>query len=572
MMVNAMPEAQSKFRLVAELGRGGMGHVFLAVVSGPAGFNKLQVVKRLRPDLAGDTESVTMFLDEARLAARLSHPNVVQTNEVGQEGSNYFIAMEYLAGQSLDALARRAKKAEGGMPLDINLRILCDALAGLHYAHELVDFDGSPLGLVHRDVTPHNIFITYDGVSKLLDFGIAKVATAQHETRTGMFKGKCAYMPAEQIGGDNIDRRADLFSVGAVLWHALAGERLWKGESDINIFRKVIGGEIPSPRTVNPGVDARLEAICMRALAPLREDRYATALEMQGALEDYMEANAMRATHREVARFVNRLFAVERATISAAVDAQLRQIAASPEHKELIALPALSGIPDDMGSLSRQRVASGSGSHNISSIGAMQVGLMPSGQTGLAPVPTLPPPRKTGRMVLGSLLVVGAAAITFQLLKPMRSAPETASAGGGTVTAPVASAVVRAIPSQAAPDAEFIEIHIASTPAAAQLFLDDAPLPANPFNDRFVRDGATHRLRVEAPGYRSKTQLVSFKGDRVRVDVALDAEPAVARPTYYARPQPPPPAAAPKPAPAPEPPHALTPAPHVAIDTTDPWK
>jgi serine/threonine protein kinase len=569
MMENTMPEAQSKFRLVAELGRGGMGHVYLAVVSGPAGFNKLQVVKRLRPDLAGDPESVTMFLDEARLAARLSHPNVVQTNEVGQEGSNYFIAMEYLAGQSLDGLVRRARKSDG-MPLDIHLRILCDALSGLHYAHELADFDGSPLGLVHRDVTPHNIFITYDGVSKLLDFGIAKVATAQHETRTGMFKGKCAYMPAEQIGGDSIDRRADLFSVGAVLWHALTGERLWKGETDINIFRKVISGDIPSPRTVKPDVDPLLEAICMKALAPLREDRFSTALEMQGALEEYMEANGMRATHREVARFVNKLFASERATISAAVDAQLRAIASSPEQRELLTIPALSGLPDDLGSLSRQRVSSASGSRDLSSVGSLQVGVV-LGRTGSGEVPMMaPPPRRKRTAVLGGLLVAAVAALTFQVMRPLRT-DAVAAGGSASAAATTPSDKVRAVPSQLAPDADFIEIHVASSPATAQLFLDDAPLPSNPFNDKFVRDGATHRLRAEATGFRSKTQLVSFKGDRVRVDLSLDAEPAVARPTYTYTPRP---QAAPQPPKAaPEPTQrTLTPAPHVAIDTTDPWK
>ena len=311
MNAKAMPESHGKFRLVAELGRGGMGNVYLAVLSGPAGFNKLQVVKRLRTDLAEDRESVTMFLDEARLAARLNHPNVVQTNEVGNDGSHYFIAMEYLEGQSLDQLVRRSQN-NGGMPLGIQLRILCDALTGLHYAHELTDFDGSPLGLVHRDVTPHNIFVTYDGNSKLLDFGIAKAATSAHETRAGTFKGKCAYMSAEQIVGDPIDRRADLFSLGAVLWQACTGQRLWKGETDIKIFHKVVSGEIPSPRTVNPNVPEQLEEICMKALARNRDDRFASAMEMQSALEDFIEEERARFAARATRRVEERKQGVER--------------------------------------------------------------------------------------------------------------------------------------------------------------------------------------------------------------------------------------------------------------------
>src|SRR5258706_5274954 len=294
--ITRMATGPGKFRLVAELGRGGMGKVYLALVSGPAGFNKLQVVKRLRPELAQEHDSVTMFLDEARLAARLSHANVVQTNEVGEEDGHYFIAMEYLEGQSLDTLVRRsaAQPDSRGVPLAIHLRILSDALAGLHHAHELTDFDGSPLQLVHRDVTPQNVFVTYDGIAKLLDFGIAKAATSAHETRAGTFKGKCAYMAPEQIVGDHVDGRADLFSMGAVLWQAATGQRLWKGETDMKIFNRVLNGDIPSPRAVNPNVSPRLEAICMRALAPKREDRFQNALEMQGALEDLLEESGMK--------------------------------------------------------------------------------------------------------------------------------------------------------------------------------------------------------------------------------------------------------------------------------------
>jgi len=181
-----------KYRPIFELGRGGMANVILAVVQGPGGFNKLQVIKQLRSELALDPEFLTMFLDEARLSARINHSNVVQTNEVGHDGRHYFIAMEYLEGQSLEAFLRRAHTM-GGLPLQMFLKIIVDSLEGLHYAHELADFEGNHLHVVHRDVSPQNIFVTYDGVTKVLDFGIAKAADSSSDTNrdclaTGAFE------------------------------------------------------------------------------------------------------------------------------------------------------------------------------------------------------------------------------------------------------------------------------------------------------------------------------------------------------------------------------------------------
>lgn len=190
------PNVIGKYHLLATLGRGGMAEVFLAVIQGPAGFSKLVVLKELRPELSSEPEFLSMFLDEARLAARLQHPNVVQTNEVGHEGSRHFIAMEYLDGQPLSRVLSRMR---GQLPLPLHLRVLSETLAALHYAHELRDFDGTPLAVVHRDVTPHNVFVTYDGEVKLVDFGIAKATDSSTETRTGVLKG------ADCAGGQRRD-------------------------------------------------------------------------------------------------------------------------------------------------------------------------------------------------------------------------------------------------------------------------------------------------------------------------------------------------------------------------------
>src|SRR5579859_6512235 len=209
---NAWPY-DGRYRLLAELGEVGMGNVYLAVARGPGGFNKLCVLKVLRPLLAQERASVKSFLSEGRLAVRLSHPNVVQTFEVAENAGRQAIVMEYLEGRSLAQIAERAQ-GERAMPIAMQLHVLGCVLAGLHYAHELSDFDGKPLGIVHRDVSPQNVFVTFDGQVKLLDFGIAKARHAGSvHTSTGIVKGKIRYMAPEQMSGETVDRRADLFAV-----------------------------------------------------------------------------------------------------------------------------------------------------------------------------------------------------------------------------------------------------------------------------------------------------------------------------------------------------------------------
>ena len=270
-----------------------MGVVYLAMAQGPGGFAKLKVIKRLRPDLGGEPAAVQMFLEEGRLSARLNHPNVVQTNEVGFDGKHYFLEMEYLEGQALSALTRRAA-ASGGLPIPTAVYVLAQTLAGLHYAHELRDHDGNALRVVHRDVSPHNVFVTYDGQVKVLDFGIAKAAGSSTETKTGFVKGKVTYMAPEQVARKALDRRVDVFGVGVMLWEAIARGRMWGDLDDFEIFLKLRSETIPSPRSVRPDVPDRLEAICMRALARDPNERYATAAEMQHALEEWLDAAGAR--------------------------------------------------------------------------------------------------------------------------------------------------------------------------------------------------------------------------------------------------------------------------------------
>jgi serine/threonine protein kinase/ABC-type branched-subunit amino acid transport system substrate-binding protein len=317
-----------KYRPFAIIGQGGMAEVFLAVARGPMGFNKIVVVKRLREHLAKeDAAMVRMFVDEAKLAARLTHTNIVQTYEIGEEHGNFFIIMEFLDGQSLRGLGVALDAARQKLPLPIALRILHDLLSGLHYAHEFTDYGGQPVGIVHRDVTPHNVFLTYEGVTKVLDFGIAKAALNTAQTGTGVVKGKVGYLSPEQAGGDVVDRRSDIFSAGIVLWELVTGRRLYP--TDLGSFPKVVAEEPPLPSSVAPEVDPELDAITQRALRLPAADRYETAEAMRAALQQYAESHGGMATVAETGQFASMLFASERADVRARIEAELVQTSAS---------------------------------------------------------------------------------------------------------------------------------------------------------------------------------------------------------------------------------------------------
>jgi eukaryotic-like serine/threonine-protein kinase len=274
------------YRLLAQLGSGGMADVFLAVDDRMA-MAKLAVIKRIRSHLADDAELSALLLDEANVSARLNHPNVVQILDVGSDqNARWYIAMEYLDGQPLSQIIRRAGTA---LPKDVEMLVASDVLRGLEYAHQLTNYDGTPLGIVHRDVSPHNVFVTYEGQVKLLDFGIAKAAVRATETREGLFRGKLRYMPPEQVSGEGVDRRADIFAMGILIWQAFTGRRFWGDLPDQTVIAKLIHGEYdPSPKTICPDVPDAVDAICRRALAFQVDTRYPTAAAMLADVEDYL--------------------------------------------------------------------------------------------------------------------------------------------------------------------------------------------------------------------------------------------------------------------------------------------
>ena len=297
-----------KYQLLAVLGRGGMAEVFLALSRGAMGFDKLAVIKRLRPGLAEDESFRTMFLDEARLAARLNHPNVVHTYEVGEHDGVYFMAMEYLEGQSLNKIVREAEKR--GHPLEpvVCARIISDALLGLHHAHTLKDFDGRPLEIIHRDISPHNLFVTYEGTTKVVDFGIAKAALSSTQTEVGVLKGKVAYMSPEQATGAPIDARSDVFAMGIVLWEMLTQRRLMTGDSAASTIHRLLTAPIPAASSMRHEVGATLDSIVECALEKDPNRRFASALAMREAIEAYLTATGRVVRTEEIGEQVGAMF------------------------------------------------------------------------------------------------------------------------------------------------------------------------------------------------------------------------------------------------------------------------
>jgi serine/threonine-protein kinase len=274
------PKVIGRYAIFGELASGGMATVHLGRLLGPVGFSRIVAIKRLHDQFAADPEFVSMFLDEARLAARVRHPNVVQTLDVVAADGKVFLVMDLVHGESLAQLIRAAAIERRPIDSTIVAAILSGALHGLHAAHEATGEDARPLGIVHRDVSPQNILVGLDGVARVLDFGIAKATMQVSQTASGTLKGKIAYMAPEQLTGGKVTRRTDIFAAGIVLWEAIARRRLFQGPSGPDIVMKVLSAPIPPPSHVVEGVSAALDEIVLRALEREPESRYATAREM----------------------------------------------------------------------------------------------------------------------------------------------------------------------------------------------------------------------------------------------------------------------------------------------------
>jgi serine/threonine protein kinase len=461
-----------KYQLIATIGRGGMAHVHLARLAGPLGFNKLFVIKVLREDLAdGHEDCVTMFLDEARLAARLSHPNIVQTFDVGEAEGRYFIAMEYLEGQCLRTVERRLG---AHMPLAHHVRVLSELGKALHHAHELRDYGGEPLHVVHRDVSPQNVFLTYDGRVKLLDFGIAKAENAVHLTRVGIIKGKAEYIAPEQVRGEHVDRRADVFALGVMLYEALAGTRFAGGAKVAEITKlhdRVMGREAPL-REVCPEVAEELARVCDRAIALEPGHRQATALEFAQELDGWLARHPPVPTAEGLAELLDRPFRAERERVRSLIDQQMREDAGQLAMLELReSTRSLNGRKSltPTGERLAARTPTGEGLAAGTPTGERGAALLsaPPAQSGLEPAQSLA--RRARRP---SKLVLSAAALLFVMLLggtylTVRPGPQSAQARAGE---PAPARVVEApLPPPTAPAPR---VHAESAP------LQQEPAPA----------------------------------------------------------------------------------------------
>jgi len=431
-----MPD-EPKYRRIIELGHGGMATATLTAMRSTHGVTKLVVVKELHSELAADPECRAMFLDEARLAARLNHPNVVQMFEIvdhvgeasptaGGDGLDGVCAlvMEFLEGQSLNRF--RSKLKDDPRALSFYLAVMIETLSGLDYAHALADYQGAPLNIVHRDISPHNVFVTYAGEVKVLDFGIAKANDASSKpTESGAVKGKLAYMAPEQARGERVDARADVFACGVMLWEAAVGRRLWAGMNDAAIIYRLTQTDLPAPRDENPDVPEALDAIIRRALAKDPAERHPSAAALRDELEAFAATLPEKTSRRALGGIVSSLFAEQRAEVRRVIEIEVGRVNDDGAKRPLPKLP----IPKESSSYTDQALTGSTGIRQATA-------------TSIAPPPVSP--SRIGWIVgIGGALLAVAAIATLVTVLVVR--PGTSATQG---SAPVATAPSAPQPSE----------------------------------------------------------------------------------------------------------------------------
>lgn len=553
-----------KYRLIAELGRGAKADVYLVAAAGPGGFTKLLVIKHLR--LGDDPALVAMFLDEARLTARLNHPNVVQTFEVFHEDTCAFMVMEFLDGPALSRLRREGAQAQEAVPLKIQLRILRDALAGLHHAHELKGYNGDSLNVVHRDFTPQNIIITYSGDVKIVDFGIAKALDQQVTTSVGIFKGRLSYAPPEQLLARAIDRRCDVFTAGVMLFEAITGASPWEGLSNTAINQALAAGRIP--RLTKQSAPPQLVAICHRAMAVDPASRFASANELRLALEAFVIEAQLEVEREALGAYVAGLLGETREHTRRVIGQQMQRALALPSGDTLarklptleLPTPAPSSqgptpdLPAVLDSTTKpEDLYSSEGEpqrhQGLSMMGKILIGLLSIVLLGLCGV--------VGWLVLRTHsppTVAVAPAVPVVPPAPVPAPAPTPAPTPEPTREPAPPALAAAVAPKPPPEpTPTVQVKIRASPSNARLFLDSLDLRTNPYSGTVARDADLHHLVVSAPGYEVLRRAVQLDRD-LWLDLNLTRTPVRAR---EERPRPPPPKSAPPPPAAP--PKALEP-------------
>ncbi|WP_395806460.1 protein kinase [Archangium minus] len=593
-------ENYGKYQLLKRLAMGGMAQIYLARQRGPEGFEKLVVIKRILPHLAENAEFVRMFLAEARIAARLDHPNIVDIYDLGAQDDSYFIAMEYIHGEDLRRVWKRAERSGQLIPVPLVCRIMIEACAGLDHAHKKADANGKPLNIVHRDISPQNILLTFEGRVKVVDFGIAKAADQASETRSGVLKGKYSYMSPEQASGQKrLDCRSDIFALGVVLYELLTGMRLFKRLTDMATLQAVSECRILPPSQINPRVPKDLDAIVMKALTREPEDRYSEALELQLALEDWLVAHQLPASSAHVAAFMKDLYAarlaeearlgdvlVEEAEVLSpsggfkAIDKSTAETMASPRQVDTGASgPRMSTRTPGRPSRSEPRVALTEREEeeprrtvDIRRAPASEPREEPSSQpkevlvarpsrvrqpsvavpppaapapavpAPVVPTPVNPPARKLNRSALmgvGAGILVG---LLFGGWMALRSEPAPKLS-----TATESSASESAPPAPSRPEPRQVQVTLTTKPAQASLTVDGKPYDKVPVVVA-ATSGQELTVRAEAPRHQPLTRKVTV-GQGPAQEESLVLEPLPELPREEPKPEPARPATVERPAP-----------------------
>lgn len=486
-----MPLRFGKYTLIRKLATGGMAELFLAIQKSVAGFEKLLVIKRILPSMNQDRAFIDMLLHEARIAATLSHPNVVQIFDVGQHDGQYFIAMEHVHGEDLRSIVRQMKKMHvTEFPLEHALAIVLGMCAGLAYAHERRDLQGNALNIVHRDISPQNVVVTFSGDVKIVDFGIAKSSNRDGEiTKSGKLKGKVSYMSPEQARGEAIDARSDVFATGVMLFELTTGKRLFKGSSEYETLRLICERDYPLPSEVRPNYPKDLERIVTKALAKDKNDRYQSAREMQADIEAFVRRHRIAVSNIALHQFMQTLFEEKLALQKEALQ-QGKQLADIIEMQHAMSTPPEADV-DGTGVLR-----------------AMNTQSMPAAARTVTDINAEPHRKRNAIFFFGfAALALGAAAAVVGFVFTNRR--DTTS----TITEPPVAPVV-------AKGSLVVE----STPPGASIWLNgDLRAEVTPATIPNLPTGVPLDIKLTMDGFEHVKQQVTLKGtEPERVELALN--------------------------------------------------
>ncbi len=512
-----------RYHVIGRIASGGMAEILLAKVLGPGGFERPVVIKRVLPHLVNETEFRDMFLDEARIVAAIQHHNVVQVHELGREDDELYLVMEYLAGESIRSLCTRAAARNIRLDLGLCAHVIAESCAGLHAAHEFTDPDGKPLHVVHRDVCPNNLFVTYDGTVKVVDFGIAQAADRFTLTEAGQVKGKAAYMSPEQCLRRPVDRRTDVFALGVVLYELTTGHRLFGGALESRLISCLQREEVQPPSRVVPDYPSELERICIRALRFDPEERFASAEEMRRALvrfqrsltSDVLPEEQLTACMRDLfrdrveekAELLSRLRAgtgisyIPTAEVSDEVSVPVVETERNRDH-----LPLLSVSDDPVDVLAATSAGYDTTRGRRRGLKRRSRGLM------LTAILTI-----LASAGLGSLFYIADPALGARDARPQHT-PQTASPGAIPTNAPVAP-----VPEQVvvAPVPEQVMVELTSLPPGAGAWLDGVYQGDTPLAVVLARGTEALSLRLQLSGHETLEQaLVPDVDQRLTLSLA----------------------------------------------------